>query len=56
MVGQITCRSTGDENTEEEKLNLTTTLSEVAPKYRKLVSKIIQDSNNLFAKNNSQLG
>ena len=56
VVGQITCSSTGDENTEEEKLDLTTTLSEVAPQYRKIVSKIIQDYNNLFAKKNSQLG
>jgi|688.fasta_scaffold1817996_2 hypothetical protein len=47
------CSSTGDENTEEEKLDLTTTLSEVAPPYRKLVSKIIRDYNNLFANKNS---
>jgi hypothetical protein len=55
VIGQITCKTTREENTKNEMLDLTV-LREVYPQFQQPISEIITDFIDLFALKNSQLG
>ena len=55
VIGQVTCKSTGEENTIDDELDLTI-IRDVDPQFQKPVLQILTDFKKMFATKNTQLG